>query len=382
MNVGKTLYRYHNFDLLRSVAMFLGIVIHSPLIFVDKSVGKEVLPEIDYLPEIEPWIGVILLWINSWRMPTFFLMAGFMSILVIERTTPQFFFRDRLLRVGGTMVLFGFFLIGYPSGNYLHIGHFWFLYCLIVIIAIFVLSSFFTNVLDINRIKPIISWTFFRPWRMIIFLFVFILIRLLCSFPYNGNLPLPDSYSKFFIGTFVYYGFWFYAGVGLYFAKSQIVEFSSFRVISLLGLLSIFSLMLAAFVIDTYDFFVTPETLNESFTLRFFLMNMYWACTTAFWTFFLTLLVHKIFNRSSIIINWLVELSYPIYIFHLVIAIVVAAELFRAGYSQSEVFLMTIPLTFAGCLVSYYVLVKFTPLNWLVNGYRKSWLKIPMIFGK
>ena len=66
MNVGKTLYRYHNFDLLRSVAMFLGIVIHSPLIFVDKSVGKEVLPEIDYLPEIEPWIGVILLWINSW----------------------------------------------------------------------------------------------------------------------------------------------------------------------------------------------------------------------------------------------------------------------------------------------------------------------------
>ena len=111
MNVGKTLYRYHNFDLLRSVAMFLGIVIHSPLIFVDKSVGKEVLPEIDYLPEIEPWIGVILLWINSWRMPTFFLMAGFMSILVIERTTPQFFFRDRLLRVGGTMVLFGFLLI-------------------------------------------------------------------------------------------------------------------------------------------------------------------------------------------------------------------------------------------------------------------------------
>jgi len=244
------------------------------------------------------------------------------------------------------------------------------------------LSSFFTNALNISRIKPIISWTFFRPWRIIIFLFVFILIRLLCSFPYNGNLPLPDSYSKFFIGTFVYYGFWFYAGVGLYFAKSQILEFSSFKVISLLGLLSIFSLMSAAFVIDTYDFFVTPETLNESFTLRFFLMNMYWACNTAFWTFFLTLLFYKIFNRSSIIISWLVELSYPIYIFHLVIAIVVAAELYRAGYSQSEVFLMTIPLTFVGCLVSYYVLVKFTPLNWLVNGYKKSWFKIPMIFGK
>jgi len=382
MKTDQKKFRYHGFDLLRSISMLLGIVIHAPLIFVDKSVGKEVLPEIDYLPEIEPWIGVILLWINSWRMPTFFLMAGFMSILVIERTTPQFFFRDRLLRVGGTMALFGFFLIGYPSGNYLHIGHFWFLYCLIVIICIFLLSSFFTNALNINRIKPIISWTFFRPWRIIIFLFVFILIRLLCSFPYNGNLPLPDSYSKFFVGTFLYYGFWFYAGVGLYFAKSQIMEFSSFKAISLLGLFSIFSLMLAGFVIDTYDFFVTPETLNESFTLRFFLMNMYWACTTSFWTFFLTLLFQRILYRSSLIISWLVELSYPIYIFHLVIAIAVAAELYRAGYSQSEVFLMTIPLTFAGCLVSYYVLVKFTPLNWLVNGYRKSWLKIPMIFGK
>ena len=48
------------------------------------------------------------------------------------------------------MALFGFFLIGYPSGNYLHIGHFWFLYCLIVIIGILSLSLFILLILPLG----------------------------------------------------------------------------------------------------------------------------------------------------------------------------------------------------------------------------------------
>ena len=102
MNADKTLLRYHGFDLLRSVAMFLGVVIHAPLVYADRVVAREVVPMVANLPELEEWIGVILLWIHSWRMPTFFLIAGFMSILVIERTTASFFLRDRILRENRT----------------------------------------------------------------------------------------------------------------------------------------------------------------------------------------------------------------------------------------------------------------------------------------
>ena len=82
MNADKTPLRYHGFDLLRSVAMLLGIVIHAPIVYADRVVAQEVVPMVTNLPELEDWIGVILLWIHCWRMPTFFLIAGFMSFLL------------------------------------------------------------------------------------------------------------------------------------------------------------------------------------------------------------------------------------------------------------------------------------------------------------
>ena len=87
--------------------------------------------------------------------------------------------------------------------------------------------------------------------------------------------------------------------------------------------------------------------------------------------------IQRLLNGRSAIVRWLVELSYPTYIFHLTLAIVISSELIKAGFGQSEVFLLTIPLTFVSCVICYYIFVKFTPLNWLVNGYRKSWFKIP-----
>ena len=34
---------------------------------------------------------------------------------------------------------------------------------------------------------------------------------------------------------------------------------------------------------------------------------------------------------------------------------------------------------FAVCVVLYYVFIKFTPLNWLINGYSKSPLKLKFL---
>jgi hypothetical protein len=46
---------------------------------------------------------------------------------------------------------------------------------------------------------------------------------------------------------------------------------------------------------------------------------------------------------------------------------------------------MTIILTFIISVIGYYVLIKLTALNWVVNGYRNSWLQrsfIPARDGK
>ena len=55
----------------------------------------------------------------------------------------------------------------------------------------------------------------------------------------------------------------------------------------------------------------------------------------------------------------------------------VGAVLIGKGYSQPIVVVGTVILTFMISVVTYYVLIKFTPLSWIVNGYDKSWLKLP-----
>jgi hypothetical protein len=33
-------------------------------------------------------------------------------------------------------------------------------------------------------------------------------------------------------------------------------------------------------------------------------------------------------------------------------------------------------------VIGYYVLIKFTPISWVVNGYRKSWLQMAFLRGR
>ena len=63
--------RYHGLDALRGIAMLLGIVLHAA---------------IPYYPDLEMWpkdrnssevIGLIFDFIHMWRMPVFFMLAGF-----------------------------------------------------------------------------------------------------------------------------------------------------------------------------------------------------------------------------------------------------------------------------------------------------------------
>lgn len=67
---------------------------------------------------------------------------------------------------------------------------------------------------------------------------------------------------------------------------------------------------------------------------------------------------------------------------HLLPTIIFSALLIGQCYSQLAMAVMTVFLTFIISMIGYYVLIKLTPLSWVVDGYRKSWLQLPaMITG-
>ena len=62
---------------------------------------------------------------------------------------------------------------------------------------------------------------------------------------------------------------------------------------------------------------------------------------------------------------------------YLLPTIIFSALFIGQCFSQLAMVVMTVFLTFIISMIGYYVVIKFTPLSWVVDGYRKSWLQLP-----
>ena len=93
------------------------------------------------------------------------------------------------------------------------------------------------------------------------------------------------------------------------------------------------------------------------------------------WVTFFTLTTHQVMKNSNNILDWLVTLSFPIYIFHMLPCLLFSAILIGMGFSQILVLLGAVLGAFVVSLILYYILIKFTPLSWIILGYKNSWLQ-------
>ncbi|MCY4099521.1 MAG: acyltransferase family protein [Rhodobacteraceae bacterium] len=346
--------RYHNLDFLRAFAMLLGLAVHAPLIYYYPDVALEL--GIENIPEPELWVWLMLGFITSWRMPLFFLLAGFFAILVIQKRGPLRFLGDRTVRIGMTLLLFAF-LYDYIDGRLdFTLGHLWFLYYLLFFCVIVVFLYHFSHFkrLYSNPLSPV--------------LLLFIASCLILTVPLAGLLNAnwdpytflspPERYGDIKIGNIVYYLTYFLAGTVLY-ANQKIFTLIARNK-------PLLSIALVATVVMVFQLLMETD-----FWLYLILKGM----NSLFWCLLFLGLATKMILFRNAILDWLVELSYPIYLFHVFAIIVFSGELFKAGYDQVEVILLSIVFGFVSSVIMYYLFVKFTPISWLINGYHKSYLK-------
>jgi len=84
--------------------MLLGIVLHATLPYFARIAGIESMWPADDDQSLA--LLVLFDFIHLWRMPVFFLLAGFFAHLVLERRSTGAFIRDRLQRIAVPLVLF------------------------------------------------------------------------------------------------------------------------------------------------------------------------------------------------------------------------------------------------------------------------------------
>jgi hypothetical protein len=71
-------------------------------------------------------------------------------------------------------------------------------------------------------------------------------------------------------------------------------------------------------------------------------------------------------------LSWLIKLSYPIYVFHLMFVISVSGTLMYLGVNDWIVTLIGFAAGILGSVIIYYAIVSWTPLDWVFNGYKTS----------
>ncbi len=85
--------------------MLLGIVLHGSLPYFSRIGGIESIWPADDDQSVVLYL--VFDWIHSWRMPAFFLLAGFFVHLMLNRRSTSEFVFDRLKRIALPLALFG-----------------------------------------------------------------------------------------------------------------------------------------------------------------------------------------------------------------------------------------------------------------------------------
>ena len=154
--------RFHSLDFLRAFALLMGVLLHVLMLFLEPFDGSE------------PRLGasIIFIWIHTWRMPVFMLLAGFFTALSLSKRNTGNYAFNRLIKLGVPLLLLWSLIpaideeasrlfkvpeliswLLYDVPFTLRLEHLWFLYYLLIFYSILLLvkttlPSIYSFILD------------------------------------------------------------------------------------------------------------------------------------------------------------------------------------------------------------------------------------------
>lgn len=367
--------RLHSLDNLRAVMMWLGIVLHVSLQHMD---GPSAFTWRD--PATSPWADRLVMFIHCFRMPAFFIMAGFFAALLAQRRGAWGMLRHRLLRIGLPFVLFlapltaavVWLAMGYthlmhdgtwgidpsvmppplPGQPVVSTMHLWFMYALVWMALAAALLS---------RLPPVLREPLLRALRSLVrspwgFAVLALPLAVAGSGYPAGVLGASGSFLPP-VAEWVFNGLFFSCGWTLYVARGEILPVLARRAWMAAGGGAVFFgawLALAAYG-------APPLALAYAYN-----------CATWLWCFALTGLFVRHLPGSHPALRYLSESSYWVYLVHLPVVIAIGALLYPLGWGVAAKIAVNTLVTTAIGLATYQLLVRPSPLGRLLNGPREK----------
>jgi len=364
--------RFHSLDFLRAFALLMGVLIHVLMLFLEPFDGSE------------PRLGasVIFIWIHTWRMPLFMLLAGFFTALSLAKRDLGNFALNRLIRLGIPILLLWSVIpeineeatelfkipeliswLFYDVPFKFRLDHLWFLYYLIIFYGILLLFK---------RITPKI-FSFIEDCKLslsrILLLWLPILILLSpLNKPMGGIFgDVPTTFGEVKLGSMLFMASFFIIGLQLH-KSSQLLEYLQ-RMRFWLPNLIVFSLVPVGLLGWGG---LKDEPFAFSGPLEMWIVNGLASSATLLLVLSIVGCAMDQISSSGRTLRWLVKLSYPIYVFHLMFVISVSGTLMFFGVSDWIVVLLGFASGIFFPVIIYYAFVFWTPLDWIFNGYKSS----------
>lgn len=362
--------RLHGMDALRSLLMLLGVVIHAADPY---AVGSRWLVRD---PNGSVFFDRLVDAIHTFRMPAFFLISGFFSMLLLRRWSTSQFLRDRARRIGlpllATLLTFNLLQVGWlaaqaapgsqwqwatwldawRSGHWL--GHLWFLvYLLGYCLGAALLAPGLRRLPCAGYWQP--RW---RAWMLMLIGSCALLLPRAVAFvrPEWGQLTLAGLVDPL---EWLYYLPFFAGGVLLQSNAILLDEFSAFT-----GVDVIVALCTGAAVQWIGE---DPQTLGMKILLALASALWVWWLVRAVLTIGLRLLARPWHGWRK-----LADASYSVYLFHHVIVVMVATWLATWQVPLALKFTTVLAVALLLPLLLHYRLVLRQPnLRLWFNGYRR-----------
>ena len=364
--------RFHSLDFLRAFALLMGVLLHVLMLFLEPFDGSE------------PRLGasIIFIWIHTWRMPVFMLLAGFFTALSLSKRTTGNYAFNRLIKLGVPLLLLWSLIpaideeasrlfkvpeliswLLYDVPFTLRLDHLWFLYYLLIFYSIILLvrttfPSFYSFIFD-----------FELSLSRVLMLWLPLLILLSPLNKPTGGIfgEIPITFGEIHLGSMLFMASFFMIGMQAY-KSSQFLE-NLQRTKFWLPNLIVFSLIPMGLLAWGG---VKDEPFDFSGLLELWIVNSLSGSSALLLVLsIMGLAMHKI-SSSGLILRWLVKLSYPIYVFHLIFVISISGTLMFLGINDWIVVLLGFASGILFPVIIYYTFIYWTPLDWVFNGYKNS----------
>jgi glucan biosynthesis protein C len=375
--------RLHSLDSLRAIMMLLGLVIHSALTY-NVTVHGDSWSLKD--PKSTNFLtDSFVFLIHSFRMPIFFLVAGFFGAMLFYERQPIEMIKNRISRIVYPFIVFLFVLrpiiifafvytkavfslkenpLTITLNTFSNIGvflpqttaHLWFLYYLILITATSILLGLF-----LKKVKKLTRWIskYFNfiiqsPILRILFFssLTFLLLTILGTSMVDASVSLILDLKPFIFFLFFYL-------VGWILFKSKHLLDSIARYDWTCTVLAIITATIQGLLIKNLNL----EPNSNSWILIFLSSITVWL-----FTFGITGLFIRYGSNYSARMRYISDSSYWVYLIHLPLTAIIPAFIWRLPFPAIVKFLIVLSLTTFICFVSYHYLVRNTFIGKFLNG--------------